>query len=200
MARLARWMKSSGTIEFWRRYRELPQSVGRATRHTYQLWRENPRAPKLQFAELAPKYPIAITRSVEAARDWIRVKARGTERYGIVASSRAMRLKPHAIDIRVAVDPVQYFLNDRDDVRSSYYLEDAATEFQVQGLELDWACVTWDADFRFNGSDWDHHDFRGSRWCKINNADNRVFLRNAYRVRGRKKIRGVTFSARSLSH
>jgi len=134
------------------------------------------------FAELAPKYPIAITRSLDAAREWIRAKARGTERYGIVASSKAMRLKPHAIDIRVAVDPVQYFLNDRDDVRSSYYLEDAATEFQVQGLELDWACVTWDGDFRFNGSDWDYHDFRGSRWCKINNADNRVFLRNAYRV------------------
>ena len=84
--------------------------------------------------------------------------------------------------IEELVDPVQYFLNDRDDVRSSYYLEDAATEFQVQGLELDWACVTWDGDFRFNGLDWDYHDFRGSRWCKINNADNRVFLRNAYRV------------------
>lgn len=93
-----------------------------------------------------------------------------------------MRLKPHAIDIRVAVDPVHYFLNDRDDTRSSYYLEDAATEFQVQGLELDWVGVTWDGDFRFNGSGWDYHDFRGSRWCKINNAENQVYLRNAYRV------------------
>ena len=73
-----------------------------------------------------------------------------------------MRLKPHAIDIRVSVDPVHYFLNDRDDTRSSYYLEDAATEFQVQGLELDWVCVNWDADFRFNGSDWNYHDFRGN--------------------------------------
>jgi hypothetical protein len=93
-----------------------------------------------------------------------------------------MRLKPHAIDIRVAVDPIHYFLNDRDDTRSSYYLEDAATEFQVQGLELDWTCVTWDADFRFNGSGWNHHDFRGSRWCNIANSDNRNYLRNAYRV------------------
>ena len=113
---------------------------------------------------------------------WIRSKARGTERYGLVASSKAMRLKPHAIDIRVAVDPVHYFLNDRDDTRSSYYLEDAATEFQVQGLELDWACVTWDADFRFNGAGWNHHDFRGSRWCNIGKAENRDYLRNAYRV------------------
>lgn len=137
---------------------------------------------KRAFAELAPKYPIAITRDLEAARVWIRSKARGSERYGLVASSKAMRLKPHAIDIRVAVDPVHYFLNDREDTRSSYYLEDAATEFQVQGLELDWTCVTWDADFRFNGSGWNHHDFRGSRWVNIGNADNRNYLRNAYRV------------------
>ena len=141
-----------------------------------------PHEAKRMFAELAPKYPIAITRDLSAAREWIRSKARGTERYGLVASSKAMRLKPHAIDIRVAVDPVHYFLNDRDDTRSSYYLEDAATEFQVQGLELDWACVTWDADFRFSGAGWNHHDFRGSRWCNIGNTDNRTFLRNAYRV------------------
>src|SRR5215468_10863792 len=134
------------------------------------------------FAELSERYPIAITRDLNAAKRWIRGRARGTERYGLVASSKAMRLKPHAIDIRVSVDPVHYFLNDRNDTRSSDYLEDAATEFQVQGLELDWVCVNWDADFRFNGSDWHYHDFRGNRWCNISNADNRVYLRNAYRV------------------
>ena len=137
---------------------------------------------KKAFAELAARYPIAITRDLNAAKQWIRDHARGTERYGLVASSKAMRLKPHAIDIRVSVNPVHYFLNDKDDTRSSYYLEDAATEFQVQGLELDWACVAWCGDFRFNGSRWDYHDFRGKRWCKISNADNRVYLRNAYRV------------------
>ena len=107
---------------------------------------------KKAFAELSARYPIAITRDLNAAKRWIREHARGTERYGLVASSKAMRLKPHAIDIRVSVDPVHYFLNDKDDTRSSYYLEDAATEFQVQGLELDWVCVDWDGDFRFNGS------------------------------------------------
>jgi hypothetical protein len=137
---------------------------------------------RTEFAELATRYPIAITRDLDAAKQWVRSRARGTERYGLVASSKAMRLKPHAIDIRVSVDPVHYFLNERNDTRSSFYLEDAATEFQVQGLELDWVCVTWDGDFRFNGSGWDHHDFRGSRWCNIANADNRVYLRNAYRV------------------
>jgi Uncharacterized conserved protein (DUF2075) len=137
---------------------------------------------KQAFAELSARYPIALTRDLNAAKRWIRDHARGSERYGLVASSKAMRLKPHAIDIRVSVDPVHYFLNDRDDTRSSYYLEDAATEFQVQGLELDWVCVNWDADFRFNGSGWDYRDFRGNRWCNISNGDNRVYLRNAYRV------------------
>jgi DUF2075 family protein len=93
-----------------------------------------------------------------------------------------MRLKPHAIDIRVSVDPVHYFLNEPEDTRSSYYLEDAATEFQVQGLELDWVCVTWDGDFRFDGSAWKYHDFRGDRWINIASTDNRTYLRNAYRV------------------
>ncbi len=100
----------------------------------------------------------------------------------MVASSKAQRLKPHAIDIRVDVDPVHWFLNDMDDTRSSYYLEDAATEFQVQGLELDWACVTWDGDLRFTGSEWSYHDFRGTRWCNIANLDSRRYVCNAYRV------------------
>ena len=137
---------------------------------------------KTIFAELSDRYPIVLTRSLDVAKQWIRERARGSERYGLVASSKAMRLKPHAIDIRAAVDPIHYFLNDKEDTRSSYYLEDAATEFQVQGLELDWTCVAWCADFRFNGSDWNFYDFRGSRWCNIDNADNRNYLRNAYRV------------------
>jgi hypothetical protein len=128
------------------------------------------------------RYPIRLTRDLNRAKGWIRQCARGSERYGLVASSKAQRLKPHAIDIRVDVDPVQWFLNDRDDTRSSYYLEDAATEFQVQGLELDWTCVTWDADLRFAGGAWTYHDFRGKRWCNIANLQNRDYLRNAYRV------------------
>ena len=139
-------------------------------------------AAKSHFTKLAARFPILITRDLKRAKDWVRSKARGSERFGLVASSKAQRLKPHAIDIRVDVDPVHWFLNDRDDTRSSYYLEDAATEFQVQGLELDWTCVTWDGDLRFNGSGWSCHDFRGSRWTNVANADNRNYLRNAYRV------------------
>ena len=86
------------------------------------------------LAEVTHRYPIAVTRDLARAKDWIRSHARGSERFGLVASSQAQRLKPHAIDVRINVDPVQWFLNDRTDTRSSFYLEDAATEFQVQGL------------------------------------------------------------------
>ncbi len=135
-----------------------------------------------KFREFRDRYPIVITRDLDAAKRWVRTRARGTERYGLLASSKAMRLKPHAIEVRLPADPVHYFLHDPEDVRSSWYLEDCATEFQVQGLELDWACVTWDADLRRTGDGWSHHDFRGSRWQNVHNADNRRFLENAYRV------------------
>ena len=134
------------------------------------------------FSRLSTHYPIVITRDLGSAKRWVRRQARGTERCGLVASSKAQRLKPHAIDIRVNIDPVHWFLNGKDDTRSSYYLEDAATEFQVQGLELDWACVTWDGDLRFADSSWSYHNFRGSRWYNIVNSANRRYLLNAYRV------------------
>jgi Uncharacterized conserved protein (DUF2075). len=134
------------------------------------------------FAQIRDRFPILLTRDLDSAKRWLRQRARGSERFGVVASSKAMRLKPHAIDIRVSIDPVHWFLNDRSDTRSSYYLEDAATEFQVQGLELDWLCVTWDADLRFTPSGWSYHDFRGDRWINVNSADNRSYLKNAYRV------------------
>lgn len=134
------------------------------------------------LSSIAAQYPIVITRELDRAKKWIRDHARGSERYGLVASSQAMRLKPHAIDIRVSVDPVHYFLNNRKDTRSSWYLEDAATEFQVQGLELDWACMTWDADLRLTEDGWSHHEFRGVKWQNINAAARQKYLLNAYRV------------------
>ncbi len=134
------------------------------------------------FRQLADRYPIALTRDLNRAKEWVRSRARGTERYGLVASSKAHRLKPDAIDIRVEVNPVHWFLNGKEDTRSSFYLEDAATEFQVQGLELDWACVAWDGDFRFAESDWSYHRFRGDGWCRVSKAESRRYLRNAYRV------------------
>lgn len=127
-------------------------------------------------------YPIVVTRSMKDARRWIRRQRRGTERAGIVASSSAQRLKPHAIDIRVNINPVHWFLSPPKDTRSSQYLEDAATEFQVQGLELDWTIVTWDADLRWSGEDWTYHSFRGAKWTNVKKPERQQYLKNAYRV------------------
>lgn len=131
---------------------------------------------------IGTRYPIVLTRDLAAAKRWLRDRARGSERYGIVVSSQAERLKPHALDVKTPVDPVHWFLGEKADVRSSYYLEDVATEFHVQGLELDYACVVWDADFRHVGSGWQHWSFRGSRWQRIRAEDRQRFLKNAYRV------------------
>lgn len=139
-------------------------------------------AARHQVGAFRERFPIVITRDLDAAKQWVRSRARGTERFGLLASSKAMRLKPHAIDVRLETDPAQYFLGERDDVRSSYYLEDCATEFQVQGLELDWTVVTWDADLRWAGDGWSFHDFRGKQWQNIHSDENRRNLKNAYRV------------------
>lgn len=142
---------------------------------------ENGKAREI-FLTLSSRYPITLTRDLDKAKQWIRTHARGSERFGLVASSGAQRLKPHAIDVRVEINPIHWFLNDAEDTRSSFYMEDAATEFQVQGLELDWVCMTWDADLRFAQSDWNYHSFVGSKWTSIHKADRRQYLRNAYRV------------------
>lgn len=132
--------------------------------------------------QIADRYPIFVTRDLPKAKCWLRAQARGSERYGIVVSSEAQRLKPHAIDVRAPVDPIHWFLDGKDDVRSSYYLEDVATEFQVQGLELDWACVTWDGDFRHTQTGWEHWSFVGARWNRIKKPERQQYLKNAYRV------------------
>lgn len=137
---------------------------------------------RLDLDDCRDRYPIVVTRDLDAAKRWVRTRARGTERYGLLASSKATRLKPHAIDVRVEADPVLYFLEDADHVRSSYYLEDCATEFQVQGLEVDWAVVTWDADLRRHHEGWSCHDFRGKSWQSVRSPENQRNLKNAYRV------------------
>jgi hypothetical protein len=134
------------------------------------------------FQDVQARYPIVVTRNLDKAKRWLRDKARGSERFGMVVSSQAVRLRPHAIDVRSPMDPIHWFLDDRDDVRSSFYLEDVATEFHVQGLELDWACVVWDADLRFGDADWEYRSFVGNKWQKIHLAHRQMYLKNAYRV------------------
>jgi hypothetical protein len=83
-------------------------------------------------------YPLGLTRQLEAARRWLRLNGRGSERIGLVASSNAMRLKPEGIHVKSKIDPPIWFLESKEDVRSSFALEDVATEFDIQGRELDW--------------------------------------------------------------
>ena len=132
--------------------------------------------------EFRDRYPVVLTRDLDQARQWLRDQATGSERYGIVVSSQAERLKPYAVDVRSPMNPVKWFLDGKDDVRSSYYLEDVATEFHVQGLELDWACVCWDGDFRYSKGGWQSYSFRGTKWQNINKPERQVYLKNAYRV------------------
>ena len=134
--------------------------------------------------ELA-NYPIVLTRSLDKAKQWLREHARGSERYGLLASSKAERLKAISINVRYQPDFVHWFLEDDTDIRSSNALEDTLTEFKVQGLEIDWACVAWDADLRLNKEQtaWQHHQLRsGTKWQNINKPINQQYQINAYRV------------------
>ncbi len=134
------------------------------------------------FDTIEARYPIYLTRDLSAARAWLRGQARGTERFGLVASSGAQRLRPEGIHIKAIIEPTNWFLNDSADVRSSYYLEDAATEFAVQGLELDWVGVCWDGDFYYNHNQWVYRSFKGTKWQSVKDESRRRYLKNAYRV------------------
>ena len=139
-------------------------------------------AAQKTYKTINKNYPIVLTRDLSKAKKWLKEKARGTERYGIVVSSQAQRLKPLAIDVKSPMNPVYWFLGDKEDIRSSYFLEDVATEFQVQGLELDWACVTWDGDLRYSYNGWKLFSFVGTKWQNINKEERKRYLINAYRV------------------
>lgn len=134
------------------------------------------------LAALKDKYPIVITRSLNTAKNWLRQQTRGTERCGIVVSSQAQRLRPLAIDVRCKVVTTHWFLDDISDIRSSLFLEDAASEFDVQGLELDWTCLVWDGDLRRKGEAWQNFAFKGNTWQSIHTEEKKAYQINAYRV------------------
>ncbi|MDG2003001.1 MAG: DUF2075 domain-containing protein, partial [Novosphingobium sp.] len=127
-------------------------------------------------------YPLWITRDMNAARDWLRSRCRGAERMGLLASSNAIRLKPYGVFIKSRIEPANWFLNPTADIRSSNALEDAGTEFDVQGLELDWACVCWDANLRRSNDGWKTLQFRGTRWQTVNDSARQSYIANSYRV------------------
>lgn len=134
------------------------------------------------YSEFCEKYPIVITRNFDKAKGWVRKKARGTERYGLLASSEGKRLRGAGIWVPSEINHVGWFLNGKDNVDSSYYLEVAASEFKVQGLEIDYGLLAWDADLRRSNGDFDFYRFRGTCWNHINIEKRQKYLKNAYRV------------------
>ncbi len=139
-------------------------------------------AAKESYAKIQGKYPIKLTRDLDKAKEWVCEKARGTQRYGLLATSGALRLKPEGIFVKNKIDVAHWFLNSKEDVRSSYALEDVVTEFDVQGLELDYAIVAWDADLRLIDGKWQYKLFKGSKWINKNKREDQLYLKNSYRV------------------
>lgn len=136
-----------------------------------------------EFYELiCDKYPIVITRDLDKAKKWIVEKCQGTTRFGLLASSGALRLKPSGIFVKNEISVANWFLNNKEDIRSSYALEDVVTEFDIQGLELDYSLVAWDADYRYTKGKWTYNTFKGDKWMNIHAEDKKIYLKNAYRV------------------
>ena len=143
------------------------------------------------YEDIKDKYPIVLTRDMEKARRWLHEKVRGTERTGVLITKESARYKPLGVHVLQSGDEnaVHWFLEDKTDTRSSNYLEDAATEIQVQGLELDYTCLLWDADMRFENGKWHYYRFNSSssKWVEqIDNSESKheqmKYMLNAYRV------------------
>lgn len=142
------------------------------------------------YSEIKDRYPIVLTRDMAKARAWLRKHVRGSQRTGVLVTKAAARFKPLAVDILEQGDEnaVHWFLEDKTDIRSSNYLEDAATEIQVQGLELDYTCVLWDADMRYQDRQWRYYNFNGrTAWREESgktesSVERRKYMLNAYRV------------------
>lgn len=144
----------------------------------------DPESARANYNELRKKYPIFITRDYSIAKKWVRSMVRGSERCGVLACSSAQRLKPEGIYIPTNIDVKNYFLAPTSDLRSSNMMEVVASEFKVQGLELDYALVCWDADLRrsADGHSWDYYSFRGTKWNKRHKEIQKRYLVNSYRV------------------
>ncbi|WP_194851635.1 DUF2075 domain-containing protein [Nonlabens antarcticus] len=178
------WLKNNGNSEL-----ELHLAISIRSFRTenlssfiHELLELNKEKANCIFQEIKSVYPIVITRDLEKAKTWLRNKVKGSERIGIIASSGARRLRPLGIDVKNEISASNWFLNDKKDIRSSYFLEDVATEFDIQGLEIDWALVAWGANFHIDHEAWKYQSFKGTKWQNINKEIDKEYLKNTYRV------------------
>ena len=179
------WLENNGTSET-----ELHLAVSvrsfrseKLSEFIHELLNINKEKAKEIYHLIKQDFPIVLTRDINTAKQWLRQQAKGSERIGLISSSGARRLRPFGIDVKNEISAPNWFLNDKMDVRSSYFLEDIATEFDIQGLEIDWVCVAWGANFYINNNmDWNYQNFKGTKWQNINQEVDKEYLKNTYRV------------------
>lgn len=142
----------------------------------------DPTKAKSLYSLIHQRYPIFITRDLLKAKEWLNKLKQGNKRIGLIASSGGLRLRPYGINTKEEINVPYWFLNDENDVRSSYYLEIVATEYKIQGLEIDWVGICWDGDLRRDNGHWDFKNFSGTKWGNVHKDEDRQFLLNKYRV------------------
>ena len=181
---LKAWLKDKGNVN-----NELHLSVSvrsfrseKISSFVHEVINGNASKSKSILLEINRLFPIYLTRDFNVAKDWLRKNAKGTERIGLVGSSGGRRLRSIGIDVKNDIKAEDWFLNDATDVRSSHYLELVATEFDIQGLEIDYVCLAWDINYYFKNGEWNYQSFEGTNWKVINNEVDKSYLRNAYRV------------------
>ena len=179
-----KWLKGNGFSEI-----DLHLAVSvrsfrseKVSEFVYNLLELNTENTKKLFLEIKTSFQIFLTRDIEVAKNWLRKESKGTERTGLIASSGARRLKALGVDVKNEISAPYWFLNPSDGIRSSYFLEDIATEFDIQGLEIDRTCLIWGANFHLSNQEWKYQNFKGSKWQNINQEVSRSYLKNTYRV------------------
>jgi len=180
---LLNWLESNGNKET-----DLHLSVSirsfrseKIALFVQKLLDDNPIEANSIYNSIKNNYLICLTRDLKKAKNWLKKSAKGSERIGIIASSGARRLKAEGINVKNEISPADWFLNPKDDVRSSYFLEDIATEFDIQGLEIDFACLAWDINLYYDNG-WKYQNFKGNKWYNVNKEASKKYLLNAYRV------------------
>lgn len=158
----------------------LPQFI------EYVLNNNIPKAKKV-LNEFNEEYPLFITRDLKKAKSYIKdIVSDLTDekpRYGLLAQSNAIRLIPEGIFVKNQINVKSWFLDNEDDIRSSNHMEISASEFDIQGLEIDYGIMAWDANLRYNNGEFEYYKFSGTRWNNISkNKINRTYLINSYRV------------------
>lgn len=177
------WLKNNG---FKKRDLHLSVSIRSFRSEKVTLFVQNLLENKaieanIVYNSIKNNYPIFLTRDLKKAKSWLKKSAKGTERIGVIANSGGRRLKAEGLNVKNEISPADWFLNPENDVRSSYFLEDIATEFDIQGLEIDFTCLAWDINLNYNNG-WNFQSFKGSKWQNVNQDSTKKYLLNAYRV------------------